>query len=191
MNTIKDRLNYALSDDDIKKYGLRIVNYGDLRKYKNIDELLPNPKFDSVVFFVERERTSENIQGHWNCLVRCDNKNLFFFDSYGERVDKCLLWSDNQTRKVSNQNFPLLSYLLNQALDDGYTVEFNVFQFQEDNTPEQQINTCGKWCIVFINYMKHCKKAKRNFEGFHDYIMENCKEYNMNCDEFVCFKLGC
>jgi hypothetical protein len=188
MSKIKQKLEYALSDEDIKKYGLRIINYGDLGNYKSIGELLPNPKFDSVVFFVERERTCENIQGHWNCLVRCDNNKLFFFDSYGDRVDKCLLWSDNQTRKIANQDFPLLSHLLNQALDDGFTVEFNSFQFQEDNTPDQQINTCGKWCVIFINFMKHCKKAKRNFEGFHEYIIENSEDLNLTPDEFVCLK---
>ena len=167
-----DNMNYSLSDSDLKQLlgnDAKIMKYSQLSDVNSIEELLPNSAFDYVILLTETAEDS----GHWHCLVRC-NKNIFHFDSYGNRPDKNLLYCPKQLRRELEQKYPLLSYLLNKAEDDGYHVMFSTYQYQKKNG---SVMTCGRHIVVFINYMKHSPQDKQNFEDYNKYILDGCKKY--------------
>lgn len=167
-----DNMSYSLSDSDLKQLlgnDAKIMKYSQLSDVNSIEQLLPNATFDYVILLVELK----DDVGHWECVVRC-GKIIFFFDSYGARVDKQLLYAPKQLRKDLDQKYPLLSYLLNKALEDGFHVMFSTYKYQVQNG---NINTCGRWCVVFINYMKHSPQKQQNFEDFCGYILNSAKKY--------------
>ena len=145
-NAIFERLYIPVSDEEIHKLlpDSPIITYEELEKYENIEHLLPN-KRSSVVLFV---KTMADNAGHWCGLMRSDN-NIYYFDSYGLRPDKNLAFAPEELRKDFGQNIPLLSYLLNKAVDDGFDVSFNEVKYQSD---EKTIMTCGRWVVSRINF---------------------------------------
>lgn len=165
-------MSYSLSDLDLKALlgnDGRIIKYNQLSDYDSIKPLLPNEAFDSIIILVELQ---ENV-GHYECIVRA-KQNIFFFDSYGVRPDKSLLFAKKQFRRELGQKYPLLSHLLNRAKDDGFHVMFNTFPYQDKSNA---INTCGRWCAVFINYMKHASPKKQNFVAFNKYVKSEAIKY--------------
>lgn len=81
-------MSISLSGDQIKKlvpYPINIYQYPDIKKFKNIDELL-RPSDAAVILFNTNE-TNEGMFGHWTCLLKTidddNNDSINFFDSYG------------------------------------------------------------------------------------------------------------
>ena len=167
-----DDMSYSLSDADLKQLlgnDMRIIKYSQLSDYKSIQQLLPNETFDHIILLVE---LLENV-GHYECIVRV-GQSIFFFDSYGVRPDKALLFAKKQFRRELGQKWPLLSYLLNKAEDENFNVMFSTFPYQKK---DNYISTCGRWCALFIYYMKHAKPRQQNFTGFHKYVTSQAKKY--------------
>jgi hypothetical protein len=172
-NQIRALMYKPLSDMDIRGFlpNARIMPYHELKNYKTIEQVLPN-QVDHVIIHVAVNRPQS---GHWECLFR-DGKNIFFFDSYSYRPDKQLMFSKKQYRKILGQKFPFLSYILNNAVDNGYHVMFNNFKYQDEHP---DISTCGYWCVLFIKYMLHSTPKQRNFIGFNEYIETMATRYQM------------
>ena len=176
-NDLLRKMEIPLSDSDILNMipNLKLIMYEDLDKYENIQQLLPK-KIDYVVIFVKVKYMNS---GHWICLLR-QNKHITFFDSYGYRVDKQLLWSPKSVRKVLHQTIPYLSYLLNLALEDGFKVTFNTIEYQ-DKSPS--IATCGRHVVNRILYLlKHPKST--SYDYYH-HMEELKKKYEMTYDMIV------
>lgn len=177
MEKIYEQLNYSLSDEDLHNIlpNVRQISYADLKDYQTIEQLLPKQR-DAVILFVERQA---NV-GHWEAIVRLDN-DIIFFDSYGERPDKALLWAPKQLRREMGQKFPLLSHLLNRAVDNGFVVKFNPFQYQSS---DPSISTCGRWSILFIKYC--LENTNASLPNFHNFIMSSCKKHEVTPDILAC-----
>jgi hypothetical protein len=175
MEKVYERSENPTSDSFVRKYlgsDAKILKYEELDKFNSIKELLPK-KRDFVVMLVE---TTENC-GHWFAIVRI-NKTITYFDSYGLRPDKSLLWTDKYTRKSLNQDIPFVSLLLNKAIDEGFKVYFNEIKFQDITMPKYV--TCGLWCISFIlYYMKHNKPT---LKGYYDMIRQIATENELTFD---------
>ena len=92
---------------------------------------------------------SKENYGHWVCLTRNDN-NLEFFDSYGFFVDDPIYFKNSSKyfRKVNNQNYPHLTYLLLKATPE-YNINYNEIRFQKMNS---NISTCGRHVACRICY---------------------------------------
>ena len=159
-----------ISFEDIENMGLtkKVMIYDELRKYKTIDQVLRKP-LDYVVLFVKVDSHS---YGHYECVVRV-NDEIFFYDGYGIRVDKSLLFTKKGVRKIIGQTYPYLSIILNNSIDKGFKVYFNTFQYQADDT-----QTCGYMCVSFIKYMLTAKD--KSFDGYHSYIMSMKKKLKIN-----------
>jgi hypothetical protein len=95
-----------ISFEDIENMGLtkKVMIYDELRKYKTIDQVLRKP-LDYIVLFVKVDSHS---YGHYECVVRV-NDEIFFYDGYGIRVDKSLLFTKKGVRKIIGQTYPYLS----------------------------------------------------------------------------------
>ena len=83
--------NYSLSDMDIKSIlpPANIISYKQLAKYKNINDVFNNS--DIVILFFEEQEEHNNEIGHWQLLMKDDDK-IIFFDSYGLLPDQCKKW---------------------------------------------------------------------------------------------------
>ena len=177
-NAIYERLYIPLSDDQIHKLlpDSPIIIYEDLEKYNSIEHLLPN-KRSSVVLFV---KTMADNAGHWCGLARSEN-NIYYFDSYGLRPDKALSFAPKELRKDFGQNIPLLSYLLNKAVDSGFDVSFNEVKYQDENPA---IMTCGKWVVSRLNFNTY--EVDNRPEIYKKLIEKYMKDWQLTSDLVIC-----
>lgn len=138
-------IEIPLSEDDIrkdfrksflKKQGIKIVSYMELRNYQSINELL-YPSGRCMILY-----EYEDHYGHWTCLFKTKT-GVNFFDSYGIEIDSQLLDIPENYRG----DYPHLTYLLYRfkTMNPEATVDFNEYALQEE---EKNINTCGKWCVI-------------------------------------------
>jgi hypothetical protein len=179
---LNEKAMIPLGDGDIRSRlfdkHIKILVYEDLSEYSSISQLLPRLK-DAVIVLYQRK---ENF-GHWVALVR-DDTNIVFFDPYGYRPDKQLLWTPKYLRRQLNQKTPHLSHLLNKAVDDGFNVTFNETKYQIDGS---SINTCGRHCVSFVNYWM--KTNKPSLEGYYDLMKAYKKDHELSNFDLVVTKL--
>ena len=167
----------STSDEDLNKNipNIRIIKYEDLDKYDSIEKMLPD-KIDSVIILFE----SKPDVGHWVCVVRID-KNIMFFDPYGYRPDKFLLFTPKYMRKRLNQDIPYLSLMLNDAIDNKLKVTFNQYPFQ--SRENLAYKTCGRQVISFILYCINNKNPTiKKYKVFLDKLNER---HDLNYDLLV------
>jgi hypothetical protein len=144
-----------------------LVLYPDLIKYKSIDDVLGRYKACVLLF-----EAKENY-GHWCCLWKLNNKTVSFFNSYGGYPDDSLDYIPHHFAKVSNQDKPYLSILLDKS---PYDLTYNEYDYQKHN---KKIRTCGRHvCVRLI-----CRNMSD--DQYHDYIMYFTKKYNIDPDEMV------
>ena len=124
-------LGYALGDDDIKKElpDAKIMDYEGLKQYNNIDELLPeNGRY--VIILYEHQQNS----GHWVALAR-QNDRIFFFCSYGVKIDGQLKWVDYNTRKELGSDIPHLTHLVDNS---PYDIYYNDVAYQSEDQSKME-----------------------------------------------------
>ena len=172
---------YSLSDTDINKLlpNVPIYTYGDLAKVDDIKQILPDRR---CAFVLMAEQIPD--VGHWVAIVKV-NRNIIYFDPYGYRVDKFRDWvKTGCTRKILNMHYPHLSFLLNNAVDDGFTVSYSAFAYQDRSN--SKIATCGRWVAIFVTYMLNQPSA--TLQKFYDMVMSNSERYDYkNLDFLVSF----
>jgi len=164
----RKRVLIPMSNEEIENYGFRFLTYSDLSNYNSIVDLLPNKTYDSVIILV---RTKINY-GHFLCVVRLGNR-ILFFDSYGYRPDKKFYNTSEYMRRKINQDIPLMSYFLNEALDKGFKVSFSEYKFQD---PDIESNTCGRWCVLFCKYFK--VNINKSIKDFICFVLNESKKYD-------------
>jgi hypothetical protein len=177
MKEIYDRLYISMGDDEIRKYLPRvpILKYIDLQKYDRITDLLREPRSCAVILV----ELSTNV-GHWIALIRNGN-NIYFFDPYGYRPDKQLLWVPKYMRAALGQNVPFISYLLNRALSDGFKVSFNEIDYQSKS---ENIATCGRWVVSRCLFALHERDPTP--EQYYKLIKKFMKDYGLSPDLVIC-----
>ena len=96
--------NYDIFDLLNKK--IRILTYPELIKYKNINDVLyPNGCF--ILLYMAKPN-----YGHWCCVIK-HHDNIEFFNPYGDGLpDDELSNIPAHFRKISNQSYPHLTWLL-------------------------------------------------------------------------------
>ena len=120
----------------------KIVMYDKIHLYDDITQLFGD--YDCIALLYQIKSKS---YGHWVALILDrDNKVVYFFDSYGNLIDKQLLFADDTIRQLCHENHNYLSELIYES---GYDVDFNNKHLQE---AKQGINTCGRWVASRIIY---------------------------------------
>jgi hypothetical protein len=176
MDIIKKLEKKSLSNTDILKFldnKTNIVSYPDLKKIKDIDNLL-EPFKCCVILYITHP--NENY-GHWCCLLKRKDITkkhdvIEFFDPYGIIVDKELKWIPKPIRQKSGQDFPYITKLLLEAINKGYKIEYNNYRFQHKG---ENIRTCGRWVSLRLFY------RNLTLEQFKDLI----HSYPLKPDETV------
>jgi hypothetical protein len=163
---IKAEINKALSGEDIARLmKCNVLTYADLHKYKSIDTILGKHKKAVLLY-----HTSHNF-GHWVCLYE-HNNTIFFFDSYGSKLDSQLKFLNENLKEDLKSNHTYLTKLL---LDSDKKVEYNQYQFQRK---APGVATCGRHCLLRLRYPDI---------GVEEYnkILKEASKY-MDLDELVC-----
>ena len=167
-----------LTDSDIRHElgeSCKIIKYEELDDYESIQQLLPK-KSDYVILLFEQKL---NV-GHWVCIVR-KNDDIYYFDPLGNRPDRSLEWLSYYLNKSLGQEIPFLSHLFNKSIKT-FKIYFNEYPFQSENN---NISTCGRWCVLFVMYMVHHKS--NDIKTFYQYIQKQLKRYQLsNMDLLVC-----
>ena len=152
-----------------------IITYTDLAKYDDIYNAF-NGKDALVILFL----TSKNF-GHWVTLIDHGNHHLEFFDSYAMEPDAQLKFVPKNFRKVSNQDYPHLTWLL---LNSGAKIQYNDTPLQIYNKDAgREVSTCGRHvsCRVFFRRVPLKKYVK---------IMTKYKKRGITPDMIVSYLTG-
>ena len=178
ISQIKTLMLTPLSDADIKRYlpNTPIIKYEELSNFDSIEELLPKAKSSVIILAEQRESV-----GHWFSVFR-NNNNICYFDPFGYRVDKALLFTPIYLRRGLGQKIPFLSHLLNQALDNGFIVSFNQHDYQ--NRDDTAISTCGRHCVNRIRFNNQSIDFRP--EDYFRYMNGLAKKLNESFDAVVC-----
>ena len=137
-----DNVNIPMSGEDIiieMNGKVDVYSYFQILDFKNIDELLG--KYKKVVLLYH---TSSNY-GHWCCLYE-NNKQIYFFDSYGLKPDAELNFIPHNLRNDLNQHHKYLTLLL---YNSKKIINYNQYQLQKVSP---NIQTCGRWCCLRLQY---------------------------------------
>lgn len=169
----KIELARMISDADLKcVFGdtIKILKYGDLAGYDTIYDLL-NPD-DFVVVLTEDSPG----RGHWCCLYRCKNGSVYWFDSYGVKVDGELKFIPLFVRQMLGSDEKHLTRLIKTlSPEDKKLFKYNDMAIQSD---KEGINTCGRWCMVFI---KLCKFGM-SLDDIIKFVEDKAELYNKPTD---------
>lgn len=167
---LKEYEDIALSDKDIFKIlrgKFNLVLYPELINYDSIDDVLG--KNGACVLLFEAKKQ----YGHWCCLWKLNNNTISFFNSYGGYPDDSLNYIPLHFAKISNQDKPYLSILLDKS---PYELTYNEYKYQKH---EDKIRTCGRHvCIRLI-----CRDM--DDDQYHEYITFFTKKYGIDADEMV------
>ena len=98
------------------------------------------PQDKSAVFILIK--TSQQ-SGHWTAVARNKN-NVYYFDSYSIGIDGELKNISADLRYELGESEHLLSKLFKNS---QLIVHSNSFHYQSHH---EDINTCGKWCVIFV-----------------------------------------
>lgn len=145
MNNNPNSLSYCVSNINIMqkihyKY-LKIIQYNELYKVKNLLTLLPNAQLSILVILF-----NTSVGGHWVILIRTGNK-LSYCDSYGYSPDSELQLIPKNVRQEFHEHYNLSS-LIEILLNNGFKLVYNKTKLQ---TFQPNDNTCGKYVIFIAN----------------------------------------
>ena len=172
MEIIKRYENASLSNYDIfnlLKEKIRILTYPELSRYNDINKVLsPNGCF--ILLYM-----SNYNYGHWCCVTSREDR-LEFFNPYGDALpDDEFRFIPSHFRKISNQNYPHLTYLLYKS---GLPIEYNNYKYQRKGN---NIKTCGRHCVFRI------MNKDLILEEYNKLMKILSKKLKMNYDEIVTF----
>jgi hypothetical protein len=136
-----------LGDNDLKTFyrNIKIILNGDLEKFNNIDELLPNNPDIAIILF----RSSPN-KGHW-VLIGKYNDNFEYFDSYGYPISYPIKWVKSEEERKELNEYDFLTNIINNS-SGKYNIIVNKYPYQ--NRKDLSIATCGRWCLLRAYFIK-------------------------------------
>jgi len=176
-NVLLNRLQTSLTCNDIKRYfpDNETLKYSELKNFNDIDELLPNNK-DFKIILIEQEH---NV-GHWVCVMKY-NDTIEYFNSYGNKVDNDKKFIGKLKNKLLRQDEDVLSEMMEKS---KYKCIYSKKRFQKLN---DNINTCGRWCILRIICMKD---MDMNLKQFKKFIEDNKETTRLPKDALVCLYIS-
>lgn len=165
-----------------------VVKFGDLKKYKNLDDLF-HPKemgmeyypVNDVLLLYEMEPNS----GHWCVLKRLPAKgyncyfDYHFVDSYGEIIDSQRKHIDKNFRIKSGQNTPNILLKLYEAQKDmnARYPPMNI-HYNDEKLQGEKSSTCGRYAGLFIRF-------NTTAENFAKQLKTLAKKKKISVDQLV------
>ena len=133
----------------MKWTGCKFYLYEDIRRVKNISELL-NPY--SLILYQLAD------VGHFCVVFRDGRGYLNFFDPIGTIIDGELRYIANGYHP-NNHDYPYLFRLFANSNED---VIYNQYKYQRPDS-----SVCGYWCALrLLNHNMSCDAFHENFKNF-------------------------
>lgn len=139
---LRKAVKSPLSNEDIlsiTKNKCRVIKYDELKDVLELDQIFKPHKACVILY------ETEHNYGHWVCMLKepGEKKGLVeFFDPYGMKPDTELKMIPSYFRKMSGQNYPILTWLIENS---PYQCEWNEHDFQ---SKKRDVNTCGRWAAI-------------------------------------------
>jgi hypothetical protein len=152
-------MEVALSDSDMRKRGLNVLLYEQLKG------MTPQNLLNSMPVAILYQVTKD--EGHWTLLHRTP-EGIEFFDPYGIVVDR-------EFKDLQWEQPHYLAKLLEQ-LSKTVQINYNQYQFQKMNP---KINTCGRWVSLRNDY------SDLSINRFKKMVDEVTAKLGMTGDEMV------
>lgn len=168
-------LAYSLSDADIRTIlgqDCKIIEYCDLDKFSNMDDLLPN-ETDYVIILIE---SAEN-RGHW-CAITKRDKVISMMDSYGVKLQDELNFISRTVNRMLGNTKEELEKLIKSCADDVEVI-YNKTPLQSQSP---DVASCGRWCASYIQLFK----LGYSLEEFLEIVQAQCEEHDVPPDILVC-----
>jgi hypothetical protein len=162
-----------MSDADLHEYfpNAKVIKYSELPREVGAEAILP--KTGDVIFLLYESSPNS---GHWTAIAR-GKKAFYYFDSYGNKPDVPLTWSDKETRQALSEDYPTLSKMFSLS---KLPVYYNDFDYQSKK--DHRMATCGRWATGFLT---HFKKYGGDLQSFNKVIMKEAKEDGLPLDNFI------
>lgn len=121
----------------------RVILYSDIAKYRSLEQLLGN---EGAIILVRQTPTF----GHWVALTPGPGpKMVSYFDSYGYGIDDLLSEISEEEAERLGQSQPLLSELINTAVNAG-TIERIDVNKRDLQHPTSSVAVCGGYAVLRI-----------------------------------------
>lgn len=148
------------------------IKYSQLAGYSDIFELLPTDRSYKIILVEQKSG-----DGHWTCITRY-GKTICSFDSYGCQIDDELQFVNRFMKRMLGQDRHYLTSLLKNVPKD-WSIVYNAKKLQKLNN---DIATCGKYCILFIIMVKDLLFT---LEDFLKFFKDRRAETGLTNDELV------
>lgn len=169
--------------EDIIGKNVNMIRYMDIKDFDNVNQLFINNStsgrivkpYSKCLLHFQTNHNNNTFYGHWTALYMKGNK-IFFFDPYGDVVDDQLDNIDPNYNMIVNQDYPYLSKLLH---DSKYNIYYNPYRLQK---LQKGINTCGRWCAIFLKYINE-------YGDIDDFVkvFKNYKKEGYDLDELIVY----
>lgn len=161
-----EKVSEAISGKYIKKaIDCRIILYNSLKHVHNIDQVFKNKRFVFILYEYQPDF------GHWVVIIKRDNGDIEFFDSYGYKPD-------DESEFVKKSNYWEHAYLIDLLIKSGKTIHYNPTNLQGEDT--HKIATCGRWCLLRCYFYQFSISQFTKFFYSDDVI-----ERNLTCVKFL------
>jgi len=163
-----------LDDLELKKLlgNPRILKYDELSKYRDLNDLLPKKRDYVILLYLDAPN-----KGHWTCLIR-NNNDVYFFCSYGSKVDEPLSWVPITIRMKLRVCVPFLTRMFNN--NTSLNTYYSPVKYQKER---DDVNTCGRYCVLLIK--KFQEEPDYNLDKFYEYLTSMKNKFNLSYDEVV------
>jgi len=172
---IEEKIEDPLDDSEIREYlpDAKIFTYKELSKYKNINQLLPNPIDYAIILYLD-----EPSKGHWTAILKYNNK-IEMFDPYGiKELDEELDWVPCTERIKLGVAIPYITRLFNSIKKPQKGI-LSTFEYQDDH---YNVNTCGRHVVYRILKLLN---NNMNIDEYYKHMKKLRKEFNLTYDEIV------
>lgn len=156
-------MEISLSDADIRRFGLNVLDYNGL---EGMNEAGLLRKLPLVLLYLNKIDS-----GHW-VLIHRTPEGIEFFDSYSYKPDTEFAFIPEEMQKPKK-----LAMLLCEIIKHT-PISYNQYQFQEKKAG---VNTCGRHCIM---------RQMFSGVGIDDYkngVDKVCRDRGINADELSVF----
>lgn len=170
---LEEIVDKPMGDDDIKKILPKcpIILYNQLKNYHSISQILPRVGSYCIILYMDSPHS-----GHWVGLMKPNESEIEYFDSYAHHPDEPLSWSSEERKKELGINEP---YLTNLLRDSRKRIIWNKICYQNSDS---EISTCGRHACFRIQMMKNRHK---NLAQYGKMMQDIKKKTGKNYDELV------
>lgn len=170
---LEEMVDKPMGDDTIKEILPKcpIILYNQLKNYHSIAQILPKIGSYAIILYMDGPHS-----GHWVGLMKPNDNEIEYFDSYGHHPDEPLQWVSDEKKHELGINAPYLSNLLKQS---GKKIIWNKMKFQGSDS---DISTCGRHACFRIQMMKN---RGMNLHRYQKMMEAAKKKTGKNYDELV------